>query len=253
MKFLYLIIFLIGLGFGSFASVIIHRLHNKEGGIFWGRSKCPNCQHLLNAVDLIPLFGCLINRLKCRYCKKPISLAYPILELTMGSFFLLTAVFTGIFNTFLLIYYLLITFIFVVLSFYDIFYQEIPDEISLPAIVLAGIAGFIGNLNSPASMLIGLAIPVLFFATLFISSRGRWLGGGDIRIGAIMGLLLGWPNILIGLFLGYLSGSIYSLIGLISGKLTRRSQIPFGPFLFLGTYMALFFGKDILNWYLGMI
>ena len=253
MQIFYLIIFLIGLGFGSFASVIIHRLHSKEGGIFWGRSTCPLCRHVLSAIDLIPLFGCLINKLKCRYCAKPISLRYPILELVMGSFFLLTAALTGFDNSLLLVYYLLLTFVFVTLSFYDIIFQEIPDEISIPTVIIVGLVSLFGHLHNPTSLLIGILVPVVFFGALFLGSGGKWLGGGDVRIGAIMGLLLGWPNIITGLFLGYLLGSIYSLFGLLSGKLNRKSPIPFGPFLFLGTYIALFWGQGIINWYLGLI
>jgi len=253
MTIFYPIIFLIGLGFGSFASVIIHRLYYKEEGIFWGRSKCPTCKHVLNAIDLIPLLGCLINKLKCRYCKKPISLRYPLLELTMGLFFILTSFLTGFSNPFILSYYLLITFIFVLLSFYDIQFQEIPDEISLPTILLTGIVGYFGHLNTLSDLLIGFAIPVAFFSVLFFGSRGKWLGGGDVRIGGIMGFLLGWPNVIVGLFIGYLVGAIYSLAGLLSGKFTRKSSIPFGPFLLLGSYFALFFGHEIISWYLGLI
>lgn len=171
----------------------------------------------------------------------------------MGSGFLLTTWLTGFENPLLLIYHLVITFVFVTISFYDILFQEIPDEISLPTIALAGLVGFFGHLHSWDSLLIGLMIPVLFFGTLFVASNGRWLGGGDVRIGAIMGFLLGWPNILIGLFLAYLLGSIVSVVGLLTKKLSRKSAIPFGPFLFLGTYIAMFWGQDILGWYLGMI
>lgn len=250
---IFLIISLIGLGFGSFASVIIHRLHAKEEGILFGRSKCPGCKNKLGVIDLIPIFGYIINKFKCRFCKEPISIRYPILELTMGTGFLATSLLIGLDKPWLLAYYLLITFIFVLLSFYDIFFQEIPDEISIPTIILTGLVGFLASLHSPLSLIIGLLVPVLFFGTLFLGSRGRWLGGGDVRIGAIMGLILGWPGIIIGLFLSYLIGSVYSGIGIIMGKLTRKCAIPFGPFLFLGTYIAMFWGKDILNWYLGMI
>jgi len=248
-----IIVFLIGLGFGSFASVIIHRLHNKERGIFLGRSKCPKCEHVLNAIDLIPILGYLINKFRCRYCKNPISIKYPVYELVMGGFFLLTAIMTSFGNPLLLGYYLLITFIFVLLSFYDFMFQEIPDEISIPTIILTGLAGYFGHLNSLSDLLIGFAAPVLFFSALFFGSRGKWLGGGDVRVGAIMGFLLGWPNVITGLFLGYLLGSIYSAIGLLTGRLTRKSPIPFGPFLFLGTYIALFWGKDLINWYMGLM
>ncbi len=218
-----------------------------------GRSKCPDCKHVLGVRDLIPLISYAINRFKCHYCKKKISRLYPLLEITMGTGFLLTAYLTGFDNPLLLIYYLLLTFVFVTVSFYDILFQEIPDEISLPTIALAGLVGFFGHLHSWESLLIGLAIPVLFFGTLFMISGGRWLGGGDVRIGAIMGFVLGWPNILIGLFLAYLVGSIFSAIGLLTKRLTRKTPIPFGPFLFLGTYIAIFWGQDILGWYLGML
>ena len=253
MGLFYFILFIIGLSFGSFASVIIHRLHTKEGGWVTGRSKCPQCKHVLGARDLIPLFSYLINRCKCHYCKKKISSFYPLLELSMGGGFLLTTWLIGFENPLLLIYYLVITFVFVTISFYDILFQEIPDEISLPTIALAGLVGFFGHLHSWDSLLIGLMVPVLFFGILFVASNGRWLGGGDVRIGAIMGFVLGWPNILIGLFLAYLLGSIVSVVGLLTKKLSRKSAIPFGPFLFLGTYIAMFWGQDILGWYLGMI
>ncbi len=254
MNTLYLIItFLTGLAFGSFSSVVIHRLHTKESGILFGRSKCPNCKNLLGAIDLIPVLGFLINKFKCRFCKVPISVKYPILEIVMGSAFLLTAIMVGLTQPFLLAYYLIVVFVFVLLSFYDIYFQEIPDEISVPTIILTGLVGIFAHLHSPTNLLIGFMVPVLFFGTLFFGSRGRWLGGGDIRIGAIMGFVLGWPNIIIGLFMGYLIGSVFSVFGLLSSKLNRKSPIPFGPFLFLGTYIAMFWGKDIISWYLGML
>lgn len=253
MQLIFFIIFVIGLSLGSFASVVIHRLHKKEKGILWGRSKCPKCEHNLNAIDLIPVLGAMLNRLKCRYCKKKISLHYPILELVMGSTFVLTTMLVGLDKPYILAYYLVITFVFILLSFYDIFFQEIPDEISLPTIILTGLVSFFAGLHSGSSLLIGFLVPVLFFGSLFIGSGGRWLGGGDIRVGAIMGLTLGWPNILTGLFFGYLIGSVYSGIGLVSGKLSRKSPIPFGPFLFLGNYIALFWGQSVIEWYLSLM
>ena len=253
MAIFYLIIFFIGLGFGSFASVIIHRLHTREKGIFWGRSKCLHCAHKLNTVDLIPLLGFLINQFRCRYCKEPIPYRYPLLEITMGIGFLATTILAGFDNLLLLAYYLLLVFIFVVLSFYDIFFQEIPDIISLSTILLTGLFGFLGHLHTPSSLLIGFVVPVFFFSTLFLVSGGRWLGGGDIRLGAIMGFVLGWPIVVVGLFWGYLLGSIYSTIGLMTKKLSRKSPIPFGPFLLSGTYIAMFWGRDMLNWYLGLL
>jgi prepilin signal peptidase PulO-like enzyme (type II secretory pathway) len=250
---LYIPIFIFGLIFGSFASLIIHRVHNHERGIWLGRSKCPKCSHKLGAMDLIPLFSFLICGTKCRYCKKPISFFYPLLELVMGSAFVLTAFLTGMLQVTLLIFYLFITFIFVVLAFYDFLYKEVPDEIVLPSFVISFVFGGLAKIYSYESLLIGVAVPAVFFGVLFLGSKGRWLGGGDIRIGALMGALLGWPNILTGLFLGYIFGAIYSLAGLASKKLTRKSQIPFAPFLLAGAYIAIFWGQRILDWYLGML
>ncbi len=252
MFIIYSTIFLIGLGFGSFASVIIHRLHRQEAGIFLGRSKCPNCLTQLKIRDLIPVISYLLHRSKCNYCHQKISKSYFFLESVMGGLFLLTSYLIGFSQPWLLAFYLLITFIFVLLSFYDILFQEVPDQISLPTIVIVGLVSYFGQLHSFESLLIGFMVPVLFFGGLFFGSQGRWLGGGDIRIGAIMGLLVGWPNILVGLFLSYLLGSTYGVIGILSGKLKRKSLVPFGPFLFGGTYIALFWGKELMNWYLNI-
>jgi prepilin signal peptidase PulO-like enzyme (type II secretory pathway) len=250
---IYLLAFLTGLCFGSFASVIIYRLHSGQKGLLMGRSKCPKCKHILGPKDLIPVFSFLFSRFKCQHCRKPISFIYPLLELTMGLSFLITTYWVGIESAWKLPYFLFLTFIFVTISFYDILFQEIPDSLSLPTIILAGLAGVFGHLHTLNSLGIGFAIPVAFFGALFLGSRGRWLGGGDIRIGAIMGFVLGWPKILVGLFLAYCIGSVFSAVGLATKRIHLKSAIPFGPFLFLGTYIAMIWGDRILNWYLRLI
>jgi len=250
---LYILIFIIGLIFGSFAGLIIHRLHKKQKGIWFGRSKCPKCKHELGMIDLIPLVSYLISGFKCRYCKKRISAFYPLIELVMGGMFVLTAFLVGIYAINLLAFYLLVTFVFVALTIYDFLYKEIPDEIVLPAFFVSFLFLGINGVHSFTSLVVGVSLPVVFFSILFFGSKGKWLGGGDIRIGALMGVLLGWPNILIGLFLGYLLGAMFSLTGLMTKKLTRKSQIPFAPFLLIGTYIAMFWGKEIVSWYLNII
>jgi leader peptidase (prepilin peptidase) / N-methyltransferase len=252
----YFVVFLVGLAFGSFASVIIHRLHTQERGILWGRSKCPRCEKKLKTRDLVPLLSFIINKFKCRFCEKKISLHYPMLEITMGIFFALTYYLTittfnlGIGDFGVVVFYLFTAFIFVLLSFYDMLFREVPDIVSLPAILISIISVLILKTHSLDSLMLGIATPVFFFGALFYLSRGRWLGGGDVRIGALMGAILGWPNIVTGLFLGYLLGAAYSLMGMTMGKLSRKSQIPFAPFLLLGTYITLFWGEAILRWYL---
>jgi leader peptidase (prepilin peptidase)/N-methyltransferase len=201
----------------------------------------------------MPLFSFMLSKGKCRYCKKKISVFYPTLETCMGVMFLITSLLMGFADIKALIFFLLVTFVFVTISFYDFLFKEIPDEIALPAFVISFLYIWLSGAHSITNLSLGVGIPVAFFGTLFLASRGKWLGGGDIRIGALMGALLGWPLILIGLFLGYFTGAIYSLIGLATKKFSRKSQIPFAPFLLLGTYIAIFWGQKILDWYLGKI
>ena len=249
---IYVAIFIIGLMFGSFASLVIYRLHKKEKGIWLGRSRCPKCRHKLGVKDLIPIISIFSSKFECRYCKQPISIVYLFLELIMGGMFVLTALLVGSCKP-ILIFYLLVVFAFVVLAFYDFLHKEIPDEIVLPAFVVSFLVLWLNGTYPITNLAIGVGIPVVFFGILFFGSKGKWLGGGDIRIGAFMGALLGWPFILLGLFLGYLTGAVFSLIGLLSKRLTRKSQIPFAPFLLIGTYITMFWGQSIVNWYLSVL
>lgn len=171
----------------------------------------------------------------------------------MATGFAATTAWAGVDHYGQLAYYLFLTFIFVAISFYDILYHEIPDSLSLPTIVLSGFLGWFWHIHTLSSLSLGFLVPVAFFGLLFMASRGRWLGGGDIRIGGIMGFVLGWPKILVGLFLSYFLGSLFSLAGILSGRLKMKSTIPFGPFLFLGTYITMLWGDRILDWYLGLL
>ena len=178
------------------------------------------------------------------------SAFYPLIELFMGGLFLLTALLVGFHSISHLVFYLFISFVFVVLTIYDLLFQEVPDEVSLPGIVIAGAFMVWEGPYTLESLLLGVLIPVLFFGALFVFSKGHWIGGGDIRVGALMGILMGYPYILVGLFLAYLSGSIFSVIGLLTQKISRKSHIPFVPFLLFGTYFTIFWGDTLLGWYI---
>jgi prepilin signal peptidase PulO-like enzyme (type II secretory pathway) len=244
-------LFSLGLFCGSFANVIIDRLAKKKGGIFFGRSVCPHCQHTLNPLDLIPLLSFIFLKGKCRYCQKKISLQYPIVELLMGIIFLLPVLLPTTYQptTYLLLFAL------TTISIYDILYLEIPDQISLPTIGLILLASVLQLPLAPTitDALIGAAIPLAFFSLQILISRGRWIGGGDLRLGAIMGLALGWEKTLVALLVAYVSGAIFGLTGLLLKKLSRQSAVPFGPFLAWGTVVALFYGENIIQWYLARI
>ena len=244
---------MIGLAFGSFASVVIHRLHTQEKGILTGRSHCPYCAARLRFRDLLPVISYVLNRFRCRFCKKPIAFRYPLLELSMAGLFVLTAFLIGFHDVSTLMFHLFIAFVFVVLTFYDFLYKEIPDQVSLPAILVAILYALFQPSFSTTDLILGIVIPVVFFGLLHFGSKGRWLGGGDIRIGALMGVLLGYPMILVGLFFGYLFGSIYSLGGLLLKQFGRGTQIPFAPFLLLGAYVAMFWGQAVIDWYFSFL
>ncbi len=253
MAMIYIFITLVGLALGSFASVIIHRLHTQQKGIFGGRSFCPRCANKLRTRDLIPVFSYLLNKFKCHFCKQPIAFRYPLLELSMAAIFFLTVTLIGTGDVSQAVFHLFIAFVFIVLAFYDFLFKEIPDQISLPAIFISILFVLLNGMITPVNLAIGIAIPVIFFSILHFGSGGRWLGGGDIRIGALMGALLGYPMVLAGLFFGYLFGSIYSIVGLVFKKFSRRTQIPFAPFLLLGTYVAMFWGQSIMDWYFAFL
>jgi leader peptidase (prepilin peptidase)/N-methyltransferase len=250
---IYIFIILAGLAFGSFASMLIHRLHTRDRSIFGLRSFCPRCASQLGARDLIPVVSYLVNKFRCRFCKQSIAFRYPLLELCMAGIFFLTTALIGTGDVSQHIFYLFIAFVFIVLTFYDFLFKEIPDQISLPTFFIAVLYVVLNDVHTTVNLATGIAIPVLFFGILHFGSKGRWLGGGDIRIGALMGALLGYPMVLLGMFFGYLFGSIYSLIGLVLKKFGRQTQIPFAPFLLLGTYVAMFWGQAVLDWYFALL
>lgn len=253
---IYFLIFLFGLAVGSFLNSVIYRLEKGESP-FQGRSYCPRCRHQLNWPDLIPLLSFLILRGKCRYCRKPISWQYPLVEIATATIFLLVSltisnIYTGV--------YLLLTSSFLIAIFvYDLKHYIIPDKIIYPAIILVffyqlfGIWN-LGNWNLSGIWNLGFGLlPSLFFLAIILFSQGQWMGLGDFKLAVFMGLFLGWPNILVALFLAFLSGAIIGIGLIILKKKTLKSEVPFGPFLVAGTFVALFWGQSLVNCYFNFI
>jgi len=258
--FFYLIIFLFGLIVGSFLNCLIYRLEKKES-FLKGRSYCPRCKHQLSWQDLIPLLSFLELGGKCRYCKQKISWQYPLVEISTALIFLLVFIFqSSIFNEFLiinfltLIYYWIIAVFLIIIFVYDLKYYIIPDEIIYPAIVIALIFNFKFLIFGQApifklSILSALGASA-FFLAIFLVSRGKWLGFGDVKLAAFMGLFLGFPNILVGLFLAFFIGAIIGSVLILTNKKKLKSEVPFGPFLVTGTLISLFWGRELVSWYL---
>ncbi|MDD2696797.1 MAG: prepilin peptidase [Candidatus Pacebacteria bacterium] len=252
--FFSVVIFLFGLIIGSFLNCVIDRLETKDS-FLKGRSFCPNCRHVLSWQDLIPVFSFLFLRGKCRYCRKAISWQYPLMELATGALFVLVfRYFAG--DLPYTIYGLIIASFLIIIFVYDLKHYVIPDSVIYPAIAIALLyqlfqiwsSGY-WNLAGFWNLLLGI-LPTLFFLAIILISRGRWMGFGDFELAILMGLILGWPNILIALFSAFFIGALVGTWLIVRGAKTLKSEVPFGPFLVTGTFLALFLGDKILDWYL---
>ena len=228
---------------GSFLNCVIYRLE-KEESFLKGRSYCPRCKHKLGFLDLIPVLSFFMLRGRCRYCKEKISWQYPMVEISTAAIFLLIFNFQfSIFN-FILACFLIVIFV------YDLKHYVIPDKVIYPAIGVALVYDFLrSDFLGKSDLLISALGAAAFFLAIVLISRGKWMGVGDIKLAFLMGLILGYPNILVALFLAFLIGAIIGVGLMVFGKKTIKSEVPFGPFLVAGTFIALFFGKEIINWY----
>jgi prepilin signal peptidase PulO-like enzyme (type II secretory pathway) len=257
MEFLiYLFVFIFGLVVGSFLNCVIYRLETGES-FLKGRSYCPHCKHVLSWKDLIPIFSFLILKGKCRYCRKKISLQYPLIEFFTGILFVLAIPIYGGRTSIDLIFYWVLTCFLIVIFIFDLKHYLIPDRVTYSAIFFTLLYQFFKVWNFGHwdlfviwNLVIGI-LPSLFFLAIILISRETWLGFGDFKLSILMGLILGWPKILVALFFSFFIGAIVGLILIFLKKKTMKSQIPFAPFLVFGTILAFFFGQKIIDWYLG--
>ena len=269
------ILVVFGLCLGSFVNALVWRLHEqseetdkkkpnksylKDLSIAKGRSMCPDCHHALAAKDLLPVLSWLSLRGKCRYCHKPVSLQYPLVELTTMGLFVVSYLYWPIAfshaQVAIFVLWLLLLVGFMALIVYDVKWMLLPDRIVFPlgiiATVMAGI--MIGASPHAGRALLnvigGIAIGGGIFYFLYQLSAGKWIGGGDVKLGWLLGLVVGSPaKALLFIFIAALAGSVITLPLLASGKMKRTSTIPFGPFLIIGAILTLLFGTSILNSY----
>jgi leader peptidase (prepilin peptidase)/N-methyltransferase len=245
--------FCLGAIIGSFLNVCIYRLPHKESIVTPG-SRCPRCGKNIRFYDNIPIVSYLILRGKCRHCKEPISPRYPVVE---GLFGLLTlALFIKHGPTLPFVLLLAFTASLIIITFIDLDYQIIPDSISIPGIFVGIGASFFIPLLSWAESLIGILVGGGFL--LLVAFGYKWvtgregMGGGDVKLIAMLGAWLGWKAIpfilfsssLIGVFIG---GGISLL-----QRTGLKSRIPFGPFLTLSAIIYVFFGPELIHWYLNL-
>jgi prepilin signal peptidase PulO-like enzyme (type II secretory pathway) len=254
--FFYFMVFLLGLVVGSFLNCVIYRLETQKS-FFGGRSFCPHCHHVLVWQDLIPVFSFLLLGGRCRYCQKPISWQYPLVEIFTGMIFLL--IITTASYVYAGIYLLIMAGFLIVIFVYDLKHYVIPDKIVYPAIAAAFLYQSLviwnfGHWNLFKIWDLGLGVlPSIFFLAIILFSRGQWMGFGDFNLAVLMGLILGWPKIIPALFFAFFTGAIIGLVLVILGRKTLKAEVPFGPFLVAGTFFALFWGEKIINLYISLL
>lgn len=266
----------LGLSLGSFVNALVWRLRQQSlaspkssskklstsknrVAIFTGRSMCPKCHHQLAVKDLIPVMSWLSLGGKCRYCQKPISWHYPLTEILTAVFIVFSYLYwPNSFNSSQMILFGLWTvFItgFIALALYDLKWYLLPNNIIYLLLALA-IAQSIwlalegGSLNPLQSSFFGMLVGGGIFYVLFQLSRGKWIGGGDVKLGALSGIIVGGPiNGLLMLFVASCLGTLVSIPLVLSGKANRKTRLPFGPFLILATVIVRLFGASLIAWY----
>ena len=243
----YFFVFLFGLCAGSFLNCAIYRMEQKK--TMSGRSFCPNCKHVLNWKDLFPVASWLFLAGKCRYCKTKISAQYPLVETATGILFAVIFWKLGFKNLFELAFMFYIAAAMVFIFVYDLKHFLIPDKVLLPAIAVALIYRLFNFSGFLYFFCASLGV-FLFFLILFLVSKGRWMGFGDVKLVVLMGLVLGVKNVLVALFLAFFIGAAAGVILMIMKKKGIKSEVPFAPFLIAGTFLALVYGDAIVNWYL---
>ncbi len=262
----------LGLVLGSFVNALVWRLHEqskrhkkaskvpgKDLSILHGRSMCPDCHHTLAAQDLVPVFSWLSLRGRCRYCKKPISVQYPLVELLTALLFVVAYIswpfglnVQGIFQLGFLGLYIVF---FMALAVYDVRWFLLPDRLVFPLIGMSAIqsismALWHGDIVRLWAPLAGAAVIYGLFWGLYQVSNGEWIGGGDVKLAIALGLIAGSPiNALLVIFFASLFGTIVSAPLLLRGKSGLAQHIPFGPYLLAACFIVVLYADKFILWY----
>ncbi len=251
-----LLFFLLGLTVGSFLNCFIYRLDKKESSLR-GRSFCPQCKHELGTKDLVPVLSFLFLKGKCRYCSKKISFQYPLVELFFGFLFAFLLNYKlnafNILNVIDFVYLVVIFCFFAIIFVYDLKHFLILDKIVYPAIFITLLYNLINIQDLIYNHLPSAFGITAFFLIIFLLSRGKWLGFGDVKLAFLLGLFLGFPQVLVAFFLSFFSGAIIGVILILFKKKKLKSEVPFAPFLIIGAFIAFFWGSQILDWYLSLV
>lgn len=285
-------LFVLGLCIGSFLNVVVDRL--ARGEKLSGRSYCESCHQTLKLIDLLPVVSWLLQKKQCRYCHKPLSLQYPIVELATAILFSAGIYFIypkgaaltlpGLLSV---IYFLYIFSVLLAIFIIDLKYGLVLDIIVIPAIIIAALYNLVPYLwrsvnlflslkNDPGLgryllktdyflthvlyegrgvffNFLGAVCLALLFILLIKITKGRGLGSGDVFIGLLIGLIVGFPKIIVAVFFGFTLGALVSLTLVLFRKKHFGQTIPLGPFLSAATLLTIFFGDKIWLWYINLL
>jgi len=246
----YVIVFVLGTLLGSFANVCIYRLPQRLSIIFPG-SHCPSCQEALRPWHNVPLLSYVLLGGRCATCKTTISLRYPLVELGNGLLyiFLYSQYHLSVQG---LVVAILATALLIVSSI-DLVYMIIPDVITLPGIAVGICTSLwltpVGVGNAVLGVLLGGGLFLLMAVLSVVILHREGMGGGDIKLIAMIGAFLGWPAVFVTIFLGAVLGALVGIILMLVRLKGRKEPLPFGPFLALGAFLAMVWGDTMLTWY----
>lgn len=244
---------LFGAVIGSFLNVCIHRLP-KKNSLLWPGSRCPRCGTGILWYDNIPLLSYAWLRGRCRACNQPISWRYPVVECLNAAGYALIVWRFGLSMTTLA--YLLLWSALIVVSVIDLDHMIIPDRITLPGIAVGLLAGTMllpRWWDSVVGLLVGggLLYFIAWISPYLFGKEG--MGGGDIKLLAMIGAFLGWKSAILTIFLGSAIGALVGILLIGIRVVTREAYLPFGPFLSLGAAVVMFFGGEIMDWYRSLL
>ena len=247
-----ILIFILGLIVGSFSNVCIYRIPRNESMIY-PASHCPKCRSSIKPIDNIPLLSYILLKGKCRNCGSKISIQYPVVEFLTGIIYIFIFLIYGL--TLQSLIYIILSSALIIIAFIDLNEQIVPDIISLPGIVIGLILSFfvpyISFINSVLGVVVGGGIILVIGLVGSVIFKKEAMGGGDVKLAAMIGAFLGWKYTIISLFLGFFLGALVGIFLILSKIKSKEDMVPFGPFIALGSFITFLWGEKILSWYVG--
>jgi len=255
-----LLLIVLGLILGSFVNAFVWRLHERKDWVN-DRSECVHCHHTLGPLDLVPVLSWVMLRGRCRYCHKKID-DNPLVELTLPLLFAASYIWwpwalqgSRIFE---FAGWLVILVGLLALAVYDLRWFLLPDKVVFPLAGLAAVQVITLSIWQKDWHILlmaagGVVVISGLFYLIFQVSKGEWIGGGDVKLGLVLGLLSsGVLQSFLLIFVASIAGVLFSLPMLVKGKAGRKTQLPFGPMLIIGLFVVKLFGAAIISWYTGL-